>query len=637
MFFAPVVHLMEQLRISQKVMLLIAILTIPLVMTSFFLVSEAGETTGFAAKERVGVKCMPVAFSLLASVLKARESGGSGVDLGAFREGIDEAGKGLLSGDASAALTKAGGGKDLDAMGDAAVAAIADLADNSNLTLDPDVDSYYLMDLLTTKLPALLDTTSRTAALVKKVTVTGVLSGDDRTQLIVYLGQIAAVRDGATGDVAKVYKATPELKAKLEAAVQAVIAPSQALEDTLKKTLLAQPAVVNAVALAPAAAVSQGGLASSAVFNHELDGLLAARIDKYRHRTALRLAMVAGLFLSALWVSAGFYLSTKKAVGAIQAGIGAVAAGDLTTRVTVPSRDEFGTISASLSKMSSELRQMVDAIAASSGHVASASSQLHATAKVVKEMSGEIEGRVTAMATASEEMSATSTDISRSCHSASIDAEHTGKQAQESGTMFGVAIGGMSSITVRVKEASASIASLGAKSEQIGEIIGTIEDIADQTNLLALNAAIEAARAGEQGRGFAVVADEVRALAERTTRATKEISDMIKAIQAETLAAVGSMEAAVSETQGGGDLVRQAEQSLVTILERVSAVSGQIAQIATASGQQAATSCEVSGNICEVTSSAGQMARSAEETTATSAQLAEEAHLLRGLVERFVI
>src|SRR6202008_235311 len=105
----------------------------------------------------------------------------------------------------------------------------------------------------------------------------------------------------------------------------------------------------------------------------------------------------------------------------------------------------------------------------------------------------------------------------------------------------------------RVKKSAQTVANLGTRSEQIGQIVGTIEDIADQTNLLALNAAIEAARAGEQGRGFAVVADEVRALAERTTKATKEISDMIKTIQNETKTAVHAMEEGVEEVERGAE------------------------------------------------------------------------------------
>jgi methyl-accepting chemotaxis protein len=639
MLFSPVIHLMNQLKISQKVLLLIVIMTIPLAMMSYYLVAETRENIDFSAKERLGMKCMPPAYGLLDSVIKLREAGSGKADIAAFEGTVNGVGQGLLSKDASDALKKAAAtlGGAADPVGDATVAAIADLADNSNLTLDPDVDSYYLMDVLTTRLPAIMDTTSRAAALARKVVAAKALSGDDRTQIIVYLSQISALRDAISGDVAKVYKATPAIKERIDGAVQSVVSPSTQFEEKINKTLLAQPAVFNDSLLEPGMAVVRHGMTAYATVGTELDSLLAARIHKYSSRMTIRLVIVGVLFLAALWMAAGFYQTTRRAVVAIQAGIGAVAAGDLTTEIEVTAKDDFGDISRSLSNMSSDLRNMVDAIAASAGHVASASTQLHATAHQVTDISTDIAERVTTMATASEEMSATSTDISRSCHSASEDARHSGVEAQEGVEVFNTAITGMVAISKRVKQAATSISNLGAKSEQIGQIIGTIEDIADQTNLLALNAAIEAARAGEQGRGFAVVADEVRALAERTTRATKEIGDMIKAIQTETSAAVTAMETGVRETENGGESVKKAERSLDTILEKVAAVSMQIAQIATASEEQAATSGEISGSICQITSAAGQMARSSEETTATAAQLSQESQNLRGLVDRFVI
>ena len=152
-------------------------------------------------------------------------------------------------------------------------------------------------------------------------------------------------------------------------------------------------------------------------------------------------------------------------------------------------------------------------------------------------------------------------------------------------------------VTERVSKTSLSVEALGSRSEQIGEIVGTIEDIADQTNLLALNAAIEAARAGEQGRGFAVVADEVRALAERTTRATKEIGTMIKSIQSETVIAVQSMSEGVADVD---NMTREAGllgEALERILGQISTVTDQISQIATTAEEQTMTINEINNNM----------------------------------------
>ena len=159
------------------------------------------------------------------------------------------------------------------------------------------------------------------------------------------------------------------------------------------------------------------------------------------------------------------------------------------------------------------------------------------------------------------------------------------------------------------------------RSDQIGEIIGTIEDIADQTNLLALNAAIEAARAGEQGRGFAVVADEVRALAERTTRATREIGEMIKAIQKETKGAVAAMEQGVHQVETGTEEAARSGQALQDILAQVNDVAMQVNQIATAAEEQTATTSEISSNMLQITEVVQQTSHGAHESATAAAQL----------------
>jgi methyl-accepting chemotaxis protein len=193
----------------------------------------------------------------------------------------------------------------------------------------------------------------------------------------------------------------------------------------------------------------------------------------------------------------------------------------------------------------------------------------------------------------------------------------------------------MNLITDRVSQTATAIGALGTRSEEIGDIIGTIEEIADQTNLLALNAAIEAARAGEQGRGFAVVADEVRALAERTTRATCEIGEMIKAIQGETRSAVKTMEEGVREVEKGANSSLKSGSALDEIMRRIGEVSLQVSQIATAAEEQTATTSEVTSNIQMITDVVTQTAARAEETATAAAQLAGEAQELQKVVGLF--
>jgi len=197
------------------------------------------------------------------------------------------------------------------------------------------------------------------------------------------------------------------------------------------------------------------------------------------------------------------------------------------------------------------------------------------------------------------------------------------------------AINGMERISGQVRAAAATVESLGSRSDQIGAIVGTIEDIADQTNLLALNAAIEAARAGEQGRGFAVVADEVRALAERTTKATREIGEMIKSIQNETRGAVAAMEEGVAEVEKGTIASVKSGEALEMIISQICDLTMQVNQIATASEEQTATTREITNSIHKISEIVHATSKGSSEIAEEASDLSRESVDLRKLVGQF--
>ena len=309
--------------------------------------------------------------------------------------------------------------------------------------------------------------------------------------------------------------------------------------------------------------------------------------------------------------------------------------GDLTRRLAADRRDEIGDVSHWFNRFVDNIHAIISQVADNTSQVAAAASQLQSTADQIATAAEEVACQSVTVATASEEMSATSNDISHSCTLASENSNRATATARGGAQVVQATLEGMHNIAERVQESAHTVESLGARSDQIGAIVGTIEDIADQTNLLALNAASEAARAGEQGRGFAVVADEVRALAERTTRATKEIGGMIKAIQDETAGAVRSMENGVVEVEKGMESSRKSGEALQHIIDAINEVTMQVHQIATTSEEQTAVTGEITDNIHQITEVVSETARGAHETATAASQLSSLAADLRRVVARF--
>lgn len=312
-----------------------------------------------------------------------------------------------------------------------------------------------------------------------------------------------------------------------------------------------------------------------------------------------------------------------------------VAAGDLRVQLVQGGSDEIGQMTGAFAVMINNLRSMISKIEEASNRVATTSGEVYSTSEQMATGAEEVASQAGTVATAGEEMSATSGDIAQNCQMAAESASRANDSAVSGAHVVEGTVQCMYKIAERVNSTSKTVESLGARSDQIGQIVGTIEDIADQTNLLALNAAIEAARAGEQGRGFAVVADEVRALAERTTRATREIGEMIKAIQTETKSAVAAMEQGVKEVENGTVEAGKSGEAISDIINQIGVLQTQVNQIATAAEEQTATTSEISSNMMQITDVVQQTARGAHESAAAASQLNSVAEELQRLVKEF--
>ena len=354
--------------------------------------------------------------------------------------------------------------------------------------------------------------------------------------------------------------------------------------------------------------------------------------------TLIQMALIA-LLSVVLTVVAGFFLSRSitKPLREILLMLENVVQGegDLTARLTHTAKDELGSVCVLFNTFIHKLQGIIGNVAQNTVQVASAANQLYANAEHTATGAEEVASQATTVATASEEMSATAAEIAQNCHIAAESSQHANDSALDGAAVVQATVNLMTQIAERVKESARTVAGLGANSDQIGQIVETIEDIADQTNLLALNAAIEAARAGEQGRGFAVVADEVRALAERTTRATKEISGMIRFIQKETGKAVSSMEEGVKQVEKGTAEAAKSGEALHYILSQIDAVTMQVSQIATAAEQQTATTNEIARNIQQISTVVMDSTQGAQESASAASKLARLADELQRVVGQF--
>jgi len=201
--------------------------------------------------------------------------------------------------------------------------------------------------------------------------------------------------------------------------------------------------------------------------------------------------------------------------------------------------------------------------------------------------------------------------------------------------VVGSVVQGIEKVAKTVSESAASISDLGQRSTQIGQILSVIKDIADQTNLLALNAAIEAARAGEQGRGFAVVADEVRKLAERTTSATAEISTMVGAIQNDTQQAVATMRQSSDDVRDGVALANEAGNALKDINHSVEQVVGMIGHIADSTRTQSEASESLTATVEEIARMAEENRHAIEQAVSASREMTNRSKGLQGIISRF--
>ncbi|WP_232223884.1 methyl-accepting chemotaxis protein [Anoxybacteroides tepidamans] len=406
----------------------------------------------------------------------------------------------------------------------------------------------------------------------------------------------------------------------------------------------------------------------------KLTSLEQRLLDQSNHANSLksesvqRWMVIYGLIAMVVGVIVAWYISRmiSRPVVALSKAAQQIAAGDLTgDAIRIKNRDEIGELARSFNEMAENLREVIRQVALNAEQVAASSEQLTASAEQTSKATEQITVTMQDVALGVEKQSQNVEETSQTIHEMSQGIHHianrtqnvaeiagaTSEKALEGSSIIRTAVDQMNSINETVTRLADVIKGLGERSNQIGQIIEVITGIAEQTNLLALNAAIEAARAGEQGRGFAVVADEVRKLAEQSAQSAQQISTLIAGIQQETNAAVQSMAMATSETSSGISAIRTAGLSFKEIKDSVQQLAAQIQEVSSAVQQMSAGADQIvqsmqlmsqvaesaAAGTQEVSAATEEQLASMQEISASATALSTMAENLQHLIRKFKV
>ena len=361
-------------------------------------------------------------------------------------------------------------------------------------------------------------------------------------------------------------------------------------------------------------------------------GVIASYASRMIALASMSIFIMAGMLFG--------YINIRTISTSIQRTIGylkAMAGGDLSQAIEIRRNNEISATLRAIKELQGSMNTIITGIKSTSSQMAAESGNLYNLSNDIAEHTVEAASQSTSVSVAIDQLASTSVEISDSCNSMSTMANKTSGLVQNGEIVVGGMARTMEQIETMMVDATGAVRALGTNSEHIDEILSTISDIADQTNLLALNAAIEAARAGEQGRGFAVVADEVRSLAERTSKATQEIQKIITTLQNDVHKVISVMEHSGETVRNGGNEVQNSCEAIASIRREIELLHEHVSQVATAATEQSTTTSDITRNMHLISNVLQEAAAGAEQTKESAQGFAFSSDSLQQMVNQFIV